>query len=134
MLNLWFFFQKVSNIIQARLCVLLVYVEIGHFYTISLDISTICCMLHLQIHHLTTSCLPNTCIILDIIAKLKIFVTFFSGTTIQGFLKFGFKVCICQLYCVMHFQIYHSQNYPLAAGVSSLSSSSQFHLFLFVSL
>ena len=60
-----------------------------------------------QIHHLTTSCLPNTCMILHMIAKLKIFVTFYSGTTIQGFLKFSFRVYLSQLYRVMHFQIDH---------------------------
>ena len=61
-----------------------------------------------QIHHSTTSCLPNTCIILNMIIKLKIFVTFFSGITIQGFLKFGFRVYLSQLlYRMMRFQIYH---------------------------
>ena len=98
-----------------------------------------------EIDHLTTSCLPNTCMILHMIAKLKIFVTFFSGTTIQGFLKFCFRIYISQLYCVMRFQIHHSTTsclpntciflhylyYPLAAGVSSVNSSSQFHLFFF---
>ena len=64
------------------------------------------CVVHFQIHHSTTSCLPNTCIIIHIIPKLKIFITFFSGTTIQGFLKFGFKLYICQLYRVMCFQIH----------------------------
>ena len=119
-----------------------------------------------QIHHSATSCLPNTCIVLHMMAKLKIFVAFFSGTTMPGFLKFGFswfqglyksaiscdvfsdssldnflftkhlydfthdsqvenfrhiflrnyntflkfgfRVHISQLYCVVHFQIHHS--------------------------
>ena len=76
-------------------------------------ISQLYCVMRFQIHHLTTSCLPNTCIILSKIAKLKIFITIFSGTTIQGFLKFGFKVYISQLYCVMHFQSHHSINFCL---------------------
>ena len=110
-------------------------------------------VIRFQIYHSTTSCLPNTCMILHMIAKLKIFVTFFSGTTIQGFLKFGFRVYISLLYHVMRFQIHQSttsvfnEHFHIftllklstcRVRVSSVSSSSQFHLFfsgyLFVEL
>ena len=63
-----------------------------------------------QIHRSTTSCLTNTCIILHMIAKLKIFVAFSSGTTIQ---VFGFRVFISQLQCVMGFQNHHSTTFCL---------------------
>ena len=75
------------------------------FYT-----SQLYCVMRFQIHHSTTSCLQNTCIIVHIIAKLKIFVTYFSGTTWQGFLKFDFRVYINKLFSVMRFRIYHSTN------------------------
>ena len=38
-----------------------------------LDISQLYRVMRFQIHHSTTSCLPNTCLILHMIAKLKIF-------------------------------------------------------------
>ena len=65
------------------------------------------------------------------------FVTFFSETTLPGFLKFGFRLDISQLYCVMRFQIHHPTTSCLPntfqmhtwTGVSSVSRSSQFHLF-----
>ena len=60
-----------------------------------------------QIHHSTTSCLPNT---FHITAKLKknrhIFLKNYN--LIQRFLKIGFGVYISQLYCVMLFQIQNS--------------------------
>ena len=71
-------------------------------------ISQVYRVMRFQIHHSTTFCLPNTCMILHVITKLKISITFFSGTTIQGFLKFCFKVYISMLYRVMRFQIHHS--------------------------
>ena len=71
-------------------------------------LSRLYCVMGFQIDHLTTSCLPNTCMILHMIAKLKNVVTFFSGTTVQGFLKFCFRIYISQLYRVMRFQIHHS--------------------------
>ena len=42
------------------------------------------------------------------VRPMNIFVAFFSGTTMPGFLKFGFRVYISQPYRVMHFQIHHS--------------------------
>ena len=42
--------------------------------------SQLYCVMCFQIHYSTTSFLPNSCIILHMLVKLKIFVTFFSGT------------------------------------------------------
>ena len=61
-------------------------------------------LMHFQIHHLTTSCLPKTCIIVHMMTKLKMFLTFFLGTKLQGFLKFGPRVNISQLYRVIVFR------------------------------
>ena len=54
----------------------------------------------------TTSCLPNTCMTHEI--EVQNFVTFFSATSLQRNLKFGFRVYISQLYRVMRFHIYNS--------------------------
>ena len=77
-------------------------------FVFTLYISQLYRVMRFQIHHSTTSCLPNTCIILHMMAKLKIFVTFFSGTTMPRFLKFGFRLNVSQTYRVMRFQIHHS--------------------------
>ena len=55
-------------------------------------------------------------------AKLKTFVTFFSGTTIPWFLIFNFKVYISQLYCVMLFQIHNSKTFYLPKSLGRVSS------------
>ena len=66
-----------------------------------------------QIHHSTTSCLTNTYIILHITSMLKFPVTFFSGITFQGFLKFGCMVNLSQLYRVMFFFRFITQQLPV---------------------
>ena len=63
----------------------------------------------------TTSCLPNT---FHMTAKLKKNRHIFWGTTIQWFLKFGFRVYISQLYCVMLFQIHNSTTKYLGGVLS----------------
>ena len=82
-------------------------------------------LMRFQMYHSTTSCLPNTCIILHMTSKLKTFVTFFWGIKLQGFLKFGFMVYTSQPYRVMRFQFHHSTTSCLPsfiwAGVSSVS-------------
>ena len=70
-------------------------VYISHLYRVT----------RFQIQHSTISYLPNTYIYLHMVAKFKIFVALFSGTSLQGFLKFGFRVYASQLYRVMRFQI-----------------------------
>ena len=72
---------------------------------------------------------PSVC---PSIHTINIFVASFSGTTSKGFLKFCFRVYIMyikQLYPVMRFQI-HNSTTSWAGGVSSVSNSSQFHLFI----
>lgn len=46
-------------------------------------------LMHYKIHCSLTSCSPNTYILFQILALYEIFITFFSGITNQGFLKFG---------------------------------------------
>ena len=107
-------------------------------------------------------------------SKLNIIITLFSGTTLQRFLKFGFRVFTSQLYCVMYFLNFTLQlpvkrtlasfytwhpswnlfvpffsgttlqwylkfgsclQSSIWVGVSSVSSSSQYHmLFLYVNI
>ena len=72
---------------------------------------------------------PSIC---QSVRPMSIFVTFFSGTTLQGFLKLDFRVYKSQLYCGLHFQIHYSTTSCLPkyfGGVSPGSSSSQFFLF-----
>ena len=66
-------------------------------------------------------------------SQVEIFVKFSRGTTIQGCLKFGFRVYKSQLYHMILFSISSLNNFliyrNIPAGLSSVSSSLQLRLY-----